>query len=66
MDGMLEVGLNAPRFRPAFKDRPLPALAVALMTGRHTRRTAWVAPKGSDEEQRVSRVGSGEEMQKLR
>lgn len=66
MDGVLKVGVNAPRFRPAFTGRPLPALAVALKTGRHTRRTTWVAPKGSDEEQRVSLLGTSKEMQKLR
>lgn len=58
--------MGASRFRPASIDQPLPALAVALKTGRHLRRTAWVAPKGSDGAHRVSPLGAGKEVQKLR
>lgn len=64
-DGVLEVGVNA-WVRPVFIDRPLLTLAVASKTGRHTRRTTRVAPEGSEREHRVSPLGTGKEVQKLR
>lgn len=64
-DGVLDVGVNT-WVRPVLIDRPLLTLAVASKTGRHTRRTARVVPKGSEREHRVSPLGTGKEVQKLR
>lgn len=66
MDGVLKVGLGTPRFRPVPGDRPLLTLAVAFEIGRPTCRTTWRAPKGSRKAHRVSPLGTGKEMQKLR